>query len=88
MAGKGSEARKSVAGEEYILDSFILLEDQEKILGTLAAPDSMNKGGEVENYRLPYVHGKVEGNQEKQIQLSSLDTLFGLSFRDYKLLLP
>ena len=75
MPGNGA-----ATGKEYVVDSFIPLEDPEKITGALAAPEEMNKGGEVANYRSTYVRDKVEGNRERQMQLAVLDTSFGLSF--------
>ena len=51
-------------------------------------PVDLNKGKEVKSYRSLYTRKKVEGNEQKQRQLMSLGDMYGLSFRDFELLLP
>ena len=79
--------REKVVGE-YVLDSFMPMEDAERVTGAVAVPVGMNRGTEVEKYQLMYIRKEVEGNRERQMQLASLDTSYGLSFGEYELLLP
>ena len=86
MARKSS--LKSKAAKEQAPSRFVPLEDPEKITGAAAVPAGVNKGTDVENYRSVYVQLEVEKDKEKQGQLASLDTSFGLSFAKYELMLP
>ena len=86
MARKSS--LKSKAVKEQVASRFVSLEDPEKITGAAAVPTGVNKGTDVKKYRSVYVRLEVEKDKEKQRQLASLDTSFGLSFAEYELMLP
>ena len=77
MVRKGSRREKTVG--EYVLDSFVPMEDAERVTEAVAVPVGVNKGSEVEKFRSVYVRKEVEGNKERQMQLASLDTSYGLS---------
>ena len=48
MATKGGRREKKVG--EYVLDSFVSIEDAERVTGAVAVPVGVNKGSEVDKY--------------------------------------
>ena len=86
--GLGKQIVEKMGRKNSLKSRFVPIEDPEEIIGAATVPAGINKGMAVGKYRSVYVRTEVKRDREKQEQLASLDSSFGLSFADYELMLP